>query len=197
MFDICTPYLENLTPKDNTYKPILTILCIITIIIWIKVVLKFIKHFKNIKSTWQYHGAEHKVIITNYEKKEINLENCKKASRISDNCGTMLVVIFFFILILIKIIQIIFKSRPSFTLSIIVPFILTYELFLLKRDTPIISLLFKLGYFLQEHFFTLEPTDDKLTQAIEAFKLLEDAETGKIPDSQIKELLTRNKKILF
>lgn len=147
------------------------------------------KIFKNIKSTWQYHGAEHKVIYTNYEDKELTLGNCRKAPRISDSCGTMLVFLFFFIYFIIRIVDSKFKLNIWSSIHFIISESIAYELFLLDRNTPIIRFIFKLGYAFQKYVVTSEPTDFQLNQAIEAFKLLEEAETGKISENELQELL--------
>lgn len=189
LFDIMKSRISinNMKSSSSAYTSIYNILILISIIIFIKITYELIKILKKLKSTWMYHGAEHKVIYTNYENKEINLENCRKASRVSDNCGTMFVVLFIFISIITKIVISTLNLNTYITLQLLVPFILAYELFLLKRTTPVINILFKLGYFLQEHIFTLEPTDIQLNQAIETFKLLE--------DDEIKDLINNGKKI--
>lgn len=147
------------------------------------------KLLKNMKSTWQYHGAEHKVIFTNYEEMPITLENCRKAPRIADDCGTMLVSILIIVFIIINIISMLFEVSILPGIKMLVAFVLSFEIFLLDRNVPIICWIFKLGYWIQEHVCTSEPNDIQLTQAIEAFKLLERAETGKIPDEELQELL--------
>lgn len=155
------------------------------------------KVLKNVKSTWQYHGAEHKVIFTNYEDIELTLENCRKAPRISEYCGTMLVALFLVIHLITKIIFILFFANQWVALQFLITWIISYELFLLDRNIPILCWIFKIGYWAQEHLFTKEPSDDQLNQAIEAFKLLERAETGQIPDDELQELLQNGKEISF
>lgn len=176
---------ESKTYIISSYVTIAISLIILGILIWhIKT-----KIFKNIKSTWQYHGAEHKVIYTNYEDKELTLENCRMSPRISDNCGTMFVFLFFFIYFIIRIIDSKFKLNIWSSIRFIISESIAYELFLLDRNTPIIRFIFKLGYAFQKYVVTSEPTDFQLNQAIEAFKLLEEAETGKIPENELQELL--------
>lgn len=195
---ITNTYLVNIEPESSLYKSLNFILSGILLIIWIITIWYLItKIFKKIKSTWQYHGAEHKVIYTNYENKEINLENCRKAPRISNSCGTMFVSMFLFSFVVINIIDSIFKLNMWFSVRFIISFVIAYELFLLKSNTPGVCLLFKLGYYFQKYVCTLEPTDLQLNQAIEAFSLLEKAETGQIPDDQLQELLKNGKQANF
>lgn len=49
----------------------------------------FVIIIKNLKSVWQYHGAEHKVILTNLKNEPLTVENCRKTPRIADDCGTL------------------------------------------------------------------------------------------------------------
>lgn len=170
-----------------------SIFVIIMFIIFLTIII--IKMLKNIKSTFQYHGAEHKVIFTNYKEEPITLENCRKSPRINDDCGTMLVVLLIFVYIILKLITLLFGIKICGTM--IISTTIAYELFLLNRNAPVVCLLFKLGYWFQEHVCTIEPSDFQLNQAIEAFKLLERAETGQIPEEELQELLNNGKQISF
>lgn len=184
---------ENTNPKSGLSLLVNLIYFGILIILGIYIATKILK---NIKLTWQYHGAEHKVISTNNANKAINLENCRKASRISDNCGTMLVCLFIFVYTVITVLFRLFQIHMDSSFLFLITWLLSYELFLLDRNTPVIRWIFKLGYWFQEHVCTLEPNDFQLNQAIEAFKLLEKAETGKIPDKELNELLQNGKQIV-
>lgn len=168
-------------------------LILLGIIIWYVVT----KMFKNLKSTWQYHGAEHKVIFTNYKQKAITLKNCRNAARISDNCGTMFASLWIFVFIITNLIASLFGINMWYSIRMVITEIVAYELFLLNRNVPVVRWLFKLGYWFQEHVCTREPSDLQLNQAIEAFTLLEKAETGQIPDEELEELLQKGKKASF
>lgn len=191
LFGLILIYITNINfevtkiEHENNFLVIL-LLTVMSVIIWKKIVKKILK---NIKVTHQYHGAEHKVINTNYEEKEINLSNCKNAPRIADNCGTMLVTLWIFTIIITYAVFSVFKISGWGNIKLIISYSIAYELFLLKRDTPIICYLFKIGYWLQEHILTREPTEQQLNQAIEAFRLLEQAETGQISENEIQNLL--------
>lgn len=204
LFDLLSSIsLENIESKHESSITIYELLIKLFILIVMLIILVLLlvhlikKVFNNLKATWQYHGAEHKVILTNNEDKPLTLENCRKASRIADNCGTMLASLFIVVFTIINVVFPLLKISIWVSIRIFIAFVLSYELFLLDRNTPIVRYIFKFGYWLQEHFFTLEPTDLQLTQAIEAFKLLERAETGQIADEELKDLLQNGKEITF
>jgi uncharacterized protein YqhQ len=155
------------------------------------------KVFINLKSTWQYHGAEHKVIYTNYKKTAITLGNCRNAPRISDNCGTMLVSLLIVVFIILDVVTKLFRISMWSSFYFFISYVLANELFMLKRDVPAISWIFKFGYWFQKHVCTLEPSDFQLSQAIEAFTLLERAETNQIPDGELEELLQNGKEVFL
>lgn len=171
------------------YIMLIIVLVILGICVWYVIT----RILKNLKSTWQYHGAEHKVIFVNYEKKEITLENCRNAPRISDDCETMFVTLFIFMYILITVLTSMFGISLWVSVHFIICEIIANELFLLDRKTPVICWFFKLGYWFQEHVCTSEPSDVQLNQAIEAFVLLEKAETDQIPEDKLQELLKKGK----
>ncbi|MBR1884518.1 MAG: DUF1385 domain-containing protein [Clostridia bacterium] len=168
---------------------ILFVILINTIFAILSYVYIIKKIFKNIKSTWEYHGAEHKVIFTNYENKELTLENCRKSPRISDNCGSMLVFLILFSYVFILTVFLLLKVQYMVSLSFIIAYSISYEMFLMDRNNKFLKPIFKLGYWFQEHVVTREPDDFKLSQAIDAFKILEKAEKGEIPDNELEELL--------
>lgn len=166
-------------------------LIILLLFAWISIFFKILFHPK---TTCQYHGAEHKVIYTYEEGKELTLENCRNAPRENDNCGTMLVVLVIFVNILLERFLNCFHFNFLAYFSFLFSFSIAYELFRLNRQTPIIKWLFKFGYWLQKVLFTREPTDSQLTQAIEAFQLLAKAENGQMQENELNALLQARKK---
>ena len=84
-----------------------------------------------------------------------------------------------------------------FSIRFTVSWMIAWEIFLLDQNTPILCWLFKLGYWLQQNVFTLEPSDFQLKQAIEAFELLEKAENGEIADEELQKLLQTGKEVNF
>ena len=66
-----------------------------------------ISFIKDVKSLFQYHGAEHKAVNCFEAKKKLTLANCKKFTTIHNRCGTS----FIFIVLLISIL--VFSIVPS------------------------------------------------------------------------------------
>lgn len=148
-FGISWPIYGLITPVDLMLLPFMVV---------------FIKVYVG-----KFHGAEHKVFNAWTEGKEITLANVKKATRVSERCGTNLVV---FIVLLGVLLSLVFPSYITTLLSIAIG----YELFKSKwKYTAAISkLLCKIGGVLQYFLFTAEPGDKELEVAITAFnKLIE------------------------
>lgn len=178
--------------KINTFTTMASLFVLIASLYYL-----FIKLLKNIKFTRRYHGAEHKIIFTYYSKEEMSLDNCKDAPRANDKCGTMLVVLIVFIEVILRLVTSVFAINMWLSVRFLIVWTVAYELFLLDRKTPVLCMLFKVGYWLQEHLFTSEPSDFELLQAIEAFELLEQAETGGISEEKIEELLKNGKQVIL
>ncbi len=177
----------NFVMIGNTGKSI-TITIPLPLLLVILLFIIFLKR-KKIRFAFQYHGAEHKVIFTNYAKKKITLKNCRNAPRVADNCGTMFVCSFFFCYIIIKIVISFLKMNLYPGFCMLISFCLAYEIFLMKRNTPVLRWLFRFGYLLQKYIFTIEPDNYQLEEAVKAFNLLEKAETGQLSNRELQELL--------
>jgi uncharacterized protein YqhQ len=130
----------------------------------------------NIKNTWRYHGAEHKTIYAYEHGMALTVENVRACPRTAKRCGTNLAVF----MLLFFVIGCWLPVYPSIVL--ILSFVLAYEVFDLKNGDklPVISLFYKLGYILQQHVFTLEPSDFQIRVSIQAIsRLIELERTGK------------------
>ncbi len=167
---------------------VLSILSVITSIALIIYLLS--KMFVNMKNTWMYHGAEHKVIETNYAGKKINLDNCKQAPRVSDNCGTMLASIMIFIYLIIFVFELVSGINIWNSIELTLGITISYELFRVKRSNILLKPVFKLGYFLQEKCFTKEPNEHQLAQAMLTFSILEGLETKELTLEDVNEVLS-------
>ena len=138
---------------------------------------------KDIKRTFQYHGAEHKTIFCYESGTELTVENVRKQRRFHPRCGTA-----FLILMLIVSIFISFFIDPIFywTLGylpnvliragikiLLLPLImgLGYELIKVsgRHDNIFTRIISAPGLWLQR-ITVLEPTDDMIECAILAFK---------------------------
>ncbi|MCL1982948.1 MAG: DUF1385 domain-containing protein [Clostridiales bacterium] len=151
--------------------PLFIVICL-ALIVFLAYAVK--NMFYKIKDTWRYHGAEHKTIYACENNMELTLENVRKCPRVARRCGTNLVVfIAFFYAILAFLIEL-------ESVKLVVAYVLAYELFDLKNgdNIPVVKLFFRLGYWCQQHIFTLEPTDAQITAAIEAMNALMDLQKG-------------------
>jgi len=156
----------------------------------ITLVILYTMFKNNSGNIWKYHGAEHKVIFTNYENKEINLENCRKAPRVNDRCGSMYVTIFFILMTILNAINTNMEMGICKSILFLIASSLSFELFRLDgKNIPILKLIFKIGYWVQENLVTKEPSDDQLKKAIKTFKILEEAENGELSPEKIEKLL--------
>ncbi len=187
--------IPNIFMQKSEANAKISVFTLIISVILSFVILLFIAKFFKLRR--QYHGAEHKVAYTNNQGKALTLENCKKAPCTNSRCGTMYIILTVFAWVILVIVT----SFSNFTIwpsiQFILAFIISYELFLMNANTPILCWLFKLGYLLQKKVFVLEPNDIQLKQAIEAFQLLERAETGGIPEEELQELLQNGKNLNF
>ena len=138
---------------------------------------------KDIRRTFQFHGAEHKTIFCYEAGLELTVENVKKQRRFHPRCGTS-----FLILMVLVSIFVSFCIDPIFLLSSgsvpttairavirigLIPLIvgLGYELIKIagKHDNFITKIISAPGVWLQ-HITVLEPSDDMIECAIVAMK---------------------------
>jgi len=145
--------------------------------------MSLVSLMKDIKRTFQYHGAEHKTIFCYESGMELTVENVRNQRRFHPRCGTA-----FLILMLIVGIFISFFIDPLFywTLGklppvwvraivkiLLLPIIMGvgYELIKLagRHDNIFTRIISAPGLWLQR-ITVLEPTDDMIECAITAFK---------------------------
>jgi uncharacterized protein YqhQ len=133
-----------------------------------------ISFMKDVRTLFQYHGAEHKSIYCHEAKKSLNVENVKKFSRLHPRCGTS----FLFIVLLLSIF--IFSLIPGGLVAkllgriLLLPVIagIGYELIKLSgkyQKNIFVKTITAPGLWLQK-ITTNEPRDDQLEVAIEALK---------------------------
>ncbi len=155
--------------------------------------LLLVSQMKEIKRTFEYHGAEHKTIACYEAGEELTVENVRKHTRLHPRCGTS------FLLFVMVISIIIFFLIPQFTfinniflrklMSILVrlcllPVVagLSYEVIKLagKSKNKCVSFLTKPGLWLQK-ITTREPDDKQIEVAIASMKpcIPEDKEEDK------------------
>ena len=136
---------------------------------------------KDIKRTYEYHGAEHKTIACFEAHEELTVENIKKHSRFHPRCGTSFIFITLFTSIFV------FCFIPSFSsygkttrifmrLAIqllLLPFIIgiAYELIRLAgRKNNLLTRIISAPGLKIQHLTTREPDDAQIEVAIAAIK---------------------------
>ncbi len=140
--------------------------------------LAIISFMKDVKTLFQYHGAEHKSIYCYESGKKLTLENVKKFSRFHPRCGTS----FLFIVLLMSIL--IFSLLDGswmiklFGRILLLPVIggLSYELIKLSakfQKNVVVRALVAPGLWLQR-ITTQEPSDEQLEVGIASLKSVVD-----------------------
>lgn len=137
---------------------------------------------KEIRKTFQYHGAEHKTIFCYEHGKELTVENVRLERRFHPRCGTSFIILMLIVSIFISffidpISILITGSVPTTLVRSIIKLLLLpvmmgvgYELikFAGKYDNTLTRIISAPGMWLQ-HVTVLEPTDDMIECAIAAF----------------------------
>ncbi len=128
----------------------------------------------SIKTTFMYHGAEHKTIACYEAQEELTVENVRKHTRFHPRCGTS----FILIVLLLSLIVGIFLPRTNMWLRFGVQMLclipeasIAYELIKIagKYDNIITKIISAPGLWLQR-ITTKEPTDKQIECAIAALK---------------------------
>lgn len=172
--------LFSLAAINSIYKNLIA--GVIKILIFVGYIL-LVSMLNDIKRTFMYHGAEHKVISCYEHDLELTVENCKKMSTKHDRCGTT----FIFIVMIISIIAFSFLGWDTnvflriITRLALLPFVagISYEILrlLAKTDFFLVKIFKMPGLFLQK-ITTKEPTDDMLEVALVAFKTVQELENN-------------------
>ena len=149
---------------------------VIRIVFFIAYIL-IISVSKDVRTLFQYHGAEHKVVNCYEHKKPLNLKNAKKFSTLHKRCGTSFIIV---VLIFAIIIFSFITSDNAFVKIglriLLVPVIasLSYEFIRIGAKHPK-NLLFQVfilpGVWLQK-ITTKEPTNKQLEVALQTIKTL-------------------------
>ncbi|MDD6799562.1 MAG: DUF1385 domain-containing protein [Firmicutes bacterium] len=148
---------------------------VIKIVIFIAY-LALISLMKDIRRTFEYHGAEHKSIFCYESGEELTVENVKKQSRFHPRCGTS----FLFVMLALSIL---IYSLPFITwdnvflrlitkllmLPLIVGVGFEFIRFAGRHNNIIVRILSAPGLWMQR-ITTREPSDDEIECAIAALK---------------------------
>lgn len=127
---------------------------------------------KDIKTTYQYHGAEHKTIACYEAGDDLTVENIKKHSRFHPRCGTSFLLIVLIVSILVF--SIVTWSSPVIRILLkfaLLPVVvgIAYEIIKLagRYDNPLTRAVSAPGLLLQR-LTTREPDDSQIEVAIAA-----------------------------
>ncbi|HIZ54765.1 MAG TPA: DUF1385 domain-containing protein [Firmicutes bacterium] len=163
--------LSALFPLSNILRSLIE--GIIKIIIFVGY-LALVSQMKDIRRTFEYHGAEHKSIFCYEHGDELTVENVRRYQRFHPRCGTSFMIIVLILSILIfsvvtwdnLVIRILLKLA---LLPIVVG--ISYELikFAGRHDNLVTRIISAPGMALQ-HLTTREPDDSQLEVAIAALK---------------------------
>ena len=133
-----------------------------------------ISRFKDIRRTFQYHGAEHKVVF-NFEAGEpVNVANAQRYTTFHPRCGTSFLFVLFFLAIPVYALIPFDGFLAKFVSRIaLLPLLIgvSYELirFAAKRRGSLLALLTAPGLWMQR-ITTKQPSDDQAAVAIHALE---------------------------
>lgn len=105
----------------------------------------------------RYHGAEHMVINYYQETHDINFLSLKKVSRVSDYCGSILVIETFILFILLNLII------PVSDIALLVSYMVAYEIF--KSQWSVAKPIIFLSRGIQKYLLTSKPNFQELETA--------------------------------
>ena len=129
---------------------------------------------KDIRRTFEYHGAEHKAIACFESGHELNVKNARKCSRFHPRCGTS----FMFVMLILSILVSAFiPLEAGFARTVVKILVLPlvmgigyeYIMYAGKNENTITKILSAPGLWMQR-ITTREPSDDQLQIAICAIK---------------------------
>ena len=166
LMDLMTKVTDNaivLNVAEGVFRILLFILYIV-----------LISRMKDIKTTFQYHGAEHKCIHCFENGRALTPANCQEFYTLHPRCGTS----FLMFVLVIALVLFSFLGWPNLILRIasrllLIPVIagLSYELLKWagRSDNWLVKILSMPGLYLQK-LTTREPDDSQLEVAIAAVK---------------------------
>ena len=125
---------------------------------------------KDIRRTYEYHGAEHKTIACYEHEEELTVENEKKYTRLNPRCGTSFI---FLVLLIIIFVNTIFRVSSASLKLALLPIVtcIAYELIRLagKYDNIFTKIISAPGLWIQR-ITTSEPDESQIECAIAALK---------------------------
>ncbi len=174
MFVLTPTFIGGLFSKIISNKVILNLIEGIIRILILFTYIVIISKNKDIKRTFQYHGAEHKAVYCYENNLELTIENARKFTTLHPRCGTN----FLFIVMSTSIILFSFFGWPNPLARVIMRIVcipvvagISYEIirFLGKYNNKLTKIVAYPGMMLQK-FTTKEPDDSQLEVALAALK---------------------------
>lgn len=148
---------------------------VVKIIVFIAYLL-LVSLMKDIRRTFEYHGAEHKSVFCYESGAELTVENVRKFSRFHPRCGTSFLFVIIIISIFVSTLPFVPKDNVwlrSLTKFLLLPLVvgLGFEFIMYagKHDNWFIRMLSAPGLFMQR-ITTKEPDDAQIEVAIYALK---------------------------
>lgn len=146
-----------------------------------------ISRFKDIRRTFEYHGAEHKVVFNFESGQAVNVENAQQFTTFHPRCGTSFLFVLFFLAIPIYALIPFdgFLAKLLCRIALLPVLVgLSYELirFAARRRGSLLALLTAPGLWMQR-ITTKPPADDQTAVAIHALEgamALEQSQGGEL-----------------
>jgi len=125
---------------------------------------------------WEFHGAEHKTIYAVDNDIPLIYEKVEKCPRVSNRCGTNQVVFAIFVFTVFNILAFVFSFFDYFSIRYTLPLFLVYVFSCIDNGDkkPILTLFYRISFWLQRKFLTKEPDILILSAAISAAQMLVD-----------------------
>ena len=151
-----------------------------------------ISFMKEIKTVFQYHGAEHKTIHCYEMGLDLTVENCRQFPTLHPRCGTSFLMFVFIIAFVLHFVM----GWPNLWLRIITRILLlpviaglSYELLKWagRSDNIIVKVLSLPGLYLQK-ITTKEPDDSQLEVAISSINAVLAETEGKEIDNDLERI---------
>ncbi|MBQ9745858.1 MAG: DUF1385 domain-containing protein [Clostridia bacterium] len=166
-----TQIIENFTGELGLWKSLIE--GVIKIGIFVAYML-LVSLMKDIRRTFEYHGAEHKSIFCYESGKELTVENVREQSRFHPRCGTS----FMFVMLGLSILSGMFITWESRALRVVFKILMLplvmgvgYEFLMYagKHDNFLVRALSAPGLWMQR-ITTREPDDSQIECAITSLK---------------------------
>ena len=176
LFIVLPNLVSNFFVPNRESNPVIYNLVesIVKIVIFLGYII-LVSQMKDIKRTFEYHGAEHKTIFCYENGEELTPENVKKYSRFHPRCGTSFLLFVVIVSILVfSVIGVYEKAIVNVLLRILlIPLVagISYEIikFAGKSKNKCVTWLNAPGKWLQK-FTTREPDEKQIEVAIAASK---------------------------